>query len=77
LIATDAFNDPTTAKQMMGEIEYDIVTNFAIDSFSSDEAPLTSARAVSFVAGGPVGINMRTNQSIGSSVTQLVLVTTR
>jgi hypothetical protein len=72
-MARDAFRDPTTAKQMIGEIAYEIVTNFAIDIFSSSSAPLTSASAVSFVAGGPVGMSIITNQRIGSSTRSVVL----
>lgn len=57
----------TTAKQITGLTIYEIVTNLAIDIFSSSSAPLTSARAVSFVAEGPVGRSIRTNQRTGSS----------
>jgi hypothetical protein len=76
-IANEAFNDPTTAKQIKGEIAYEIVKNFAIDIFSSSSAPLISAKATSFVAGGPVGIIIITNQRIGSLSSRLVLSATR
>lgn len=46
--------------------------NLAIDNFSSSLLPLISARAVSFNAGGPVGISIIVNQSMGSWESQLV-----
>jgi len=76
-IANEASNEPTTAKQINGEATYAIVKNFAIDIFSSSSAPLTSAKATSFVAGGPVGIIIITNQRIGSLPSKLVLSATR
>lgn len=76
-IANEAFNDPTTAKQINGESAYEIVKNFEIDIFSSSPAPLTSAKATNFVAGGPVGINTITNRRIGSLSSKLVLSATR
>ena len=57
---------------MAGEAAYEIVRNFAMDNFSSSSAPLTSARATSFVAGGPVGMSINTNHKIGSFSIQLV-----
>ena len=42
------------------------VKNLAMLIFSPSLLPLTSARAVNFIAGGPVGINIIVNQSIGS-----------
>lgn len=60
LIARQAFKLPTTAAQMTGLTMYESVKNLAIDIFSSSSVPLTSARLTSFVAGGPVGINMST-----------------
>lgn len=75
--ANVAFNDPTTAKQINGETAYEIVKNFAMDIFSSSSAPLTSAKATNFVAGGPVGINIITNQRIGSLSSKLVRSATR
>lgn len=44
--------------------------------FSDSLLPLTSARAVNFMAGGPVGMSMRQNQSMGSWESQLVLAAT-
>jgi hypothetical protein len=76
-IAREASNEPTTAKQINGEIAYEIVKNFAIDIFSFSSAPLTSAKVTSFVAGGPVGIIIITNQRIGSLSSKLVLSATR
>jgi hypothetical protein len=52
-IAWQAFSAPTTAKHITGDTAYVTVTNFAMDIFSSSSAPLTSAREVSLVAGGP------------------------
>lgn len=51
--------------------------NLAIDIFSPSLLPLTSARAVSFMAGGPVGISIMVNHSIGSTESQLVLAASR
>ena len=62
-----AFKLPTTAKDIIGLMAYEMVKNLAIASFSFSELPLTSARAVSFKAGGPVGISIIANQRIGSS----------
>ena len=42
------------------------VRNLAMDIFSCSLDPLTSASAVSLMAGGPVGMSMRQNHSIGS-----------
>ena len=58
--------------QIRGLIAYTIVRNFAMLNFSLSGLPLTSASAVSFMAGGPVGISISANQSIGSSKSQLV-----
>ena len=52
-----------------------MVTNLAIEILSSSSVPLALARAVSFVAGGPVGMRITTNQRMGSS-SKLVLETT-
>ncbi|EHK98599.1 hypothetical protein M7I_5588 [Glarea lozoyensis 74030] len=43
--AVEAFNEPTTARQITGEMAYDIAMNFAIAIFSSSSVPLTSAKA--------------------------------
>lgn len=51
--------------------------NLAMDNFSSSLQPLTSARAVSFNAGGPVGMSIIVNQSMGSWESQLVREATR
>jgi hypothetical protein len=75
--ASVALRLPTTAKHMTGEMIYETDMNFAIDIFSCSSAPLTSASAVNLVADGPVGNNINTNQSTGSSLTQFVLETTR
>jgi hypothetical protein len=72
-IANDALSDPTTARQMTGEAAYEIARNLAMDIFSSSSAPLTSARATSLLAGGPVGMSINTNHWIGSFSIQLVL----
>lgn len=53
------------------------INNFAIPNFSSSPAPFTSASAVNFSAGGPVGINIRQNHNSGSSNTQEVRVASR
>lgn len=53
------------------------INNFAIPNFSSSPAPFTSASAVNFKAGGPVGINIRQNHNSGSSKTQEVRVASR
>lgn len=50
------------------------VKNFAMLIFSWSDAPLTSASAVSFSAGGPVGISIMENHKIGSSERRFVLV---
>jgi hypothetical protein len=76
-IASLAVRLPTTAKQIKGLRVYTIVKNFAMLSFSLSGALLTSARAVSFIAGGPVGMSMRANQRMGSSESQFVRDATR
>lgn len=48
------------------------VKNFAMDIFSCSLDPLTSARAVNLMAGGPVGMSIRQNHSMGSSPNKLV-----
>jgi hypothetical protein len=48
-----------------------------MDIFSCSSDPLTSARAMSFVAGGPVGMSMRTNHNVGSSSSRFVLEAVR
>ncbi len=58
---------------MTGLMTYEAVVNFAMLIFSFSSAPLTSARAVSFVAEGPVGSSIRTNQRMGSSKRRVVL----
>jgi hypothetical protein len=62
---------------MIGETAYEIVKNFAIDILSFLSEPLTSAKAMSLVAGGPVGIIISTNQRIGSLSIQVVLLAIR
>lgn len=49
------------------------VRNLAIAIFSCSLEPLTSASAVSLMAGGPVGISIMQNQSIGSEPRKFVL----
>jgi hypothetical protein len=46
--------------------------NFVMDIFSSSSVPPTSARAVNFVAGGPVSIGIITNHRIESSFKRFV-----
>lgn len=77
IIALLAFKLPTTAIQMIGLAAYEIVRNFEIASFCFSSAPETSAKAVSLVAGGPVGMSIMTNQRIGSGVSHEVLDATR
>lgn len=51
--------------------------NLAMDNFSSSVQPLISASAVSFKAGGPVGMSIIVNQRMGSWESQLVREATR
>lgn len=53
------------------------VRNLAIAILSSSLFPLTSARADNFRAGGPVGISIIVNQSIGSLLSQWVRTATK
>ena len=48
--------------------------NLAIDIFSCSFEPLTSAKAVNLMAGGPVGMSIKQNHSIGSSPRSFVFV---
>ena len=73
IAASHAFKLPTTANEMMGLMAYEMVKNFAMASFSLCEPPFTSERAVSFMAGGPVGMSINANQRIGSSESTDVL----
>lgn len=41
-------------------------------NFSSSPLPFTPASAVSFIAGGPIGVNIIADRSIGSSLNQRV-----
>lgn len=50
------------------------VRNFAMAIFSFSGLPVTSDNATNIMAGGPVGINIMANQSIGSSARSFVLV---
>jgi hypothetical protein len=50
------------------------VKNLAILIFSVSAAPDTSASAISFSAGGPTGINIIANHSMGSSESRDVLL---
>lgn len=43
-----------------------------MDIFSLSGRLLTSARAVSFMAGGPVGMSIMVNQSMGSGESKVV-----
>ncbi len=52
------------------------VKNLAIAIFSPSLLPFTSAREINFMAGGPVGMSMRQNQSMGSLESQFVLAAT-
>jgi hypothetical protein len=48
------------------------VRNLAMVIFIDSGAPVTSVRAAKIIAGGPVGINIMANQSIGSASRSLV-----
>lgn len=48
LMASVAFKLPTTAKQITGEMTYDIETNLAIDIFSPSSAPETCSQLAEF-----------------------------
>jgi len=67
---------PPYTVEIEGEQERRTVKNLAMAIFSASLLPLTSARAVSFMAGGPVGMSMRQNQSMGSWGSQFVLAAT-
>jgi hypothetical protein len=58
---------------MMGDRAYEIDKNFVIASFSSSFACVASARAVNFIAGGPVGISIIVNHRTGSLSRRFVL----
>ena len=60
-----------------GESAYEMERNLVMESFSCSSAWVASASAVSFIAGGPVGINIMVNQRTGSSPRRLVLEVTR
>jgi len=62
---------------MAGDIAYEMATTFTMDILSSSSAPPTSASAHNLVAGGPVGINIKTNQSIGSQSSQFAFEATK
>jgi hypothetical protein len=49
-----------------------MVKNFAIVIFIDSGAPVTSVSATRIMAGGPVGISIIANQSIGSASRKLV-----
>lgn len=49
------------------------VRNFATVIFMDSAAPVTSHKATRIMAGGPVGISIMENQSIGSASNELVL----
>jgi hypothetical protein len=50
------------------------VKNFAIANFSCSGAPTTSVKATRIIAGGPTGMSIMENQSIGSEFRRPVLV---
>ena len=48
-----------------------------MDIFSPSSLPLTSARAVRFRAGGPVGMSIMVNHSMGSAESHVVRAANR
>jgi len=66
IAASLAYSAPTTTTARTGLIIYEMVRIFAIFLSSSIPASLTCTMVISFIAGGPVGMSIMANQSIGS-----------